>query len=222
MKKMTKLSALLAVAAAAPAVVVPTLVAPAQAQDRPEFADVPRDHWAYAALQKLAAAGILEGYPPTGDFRGQRAMTRYEFAVAIARLLNTLPNSTGLDQATLDRITALEARPIPDVTRAQVNDLIAALQREFADELARLRGRVDTLEGRVSAIENRVTAPPRLTITPSILHQTGIANYIDNSRGGRTFLKLFHKKSGSLISPRRKHGHSATEMQTTRFFELSR
>lgn len=189
MKKMTKLSALLAVAAAAPAVVVPSLVAPAQAQDRPEFQDVPRDHWSYAALQKLAAAGILEGYPPTGDFRGQRAMTRYEFAVAIARLLDNLPSgSGGLNQATLDRITALEARPVPDVTRAQVNDLIAALQREFRDELARLSGRVDTLETRVSAIENRVTPPPRMTITPSILHQTGIANYINNSTGGRTFL----------------------------------
>ncbi len=188
MKKMTKMSALLAVAAAAPAVVAP-MVSPAQAQNRAEFQDVPRDHWAYPALQKLAAAGILEGYPPTGDFRGQRAMTRYEFAVAIARLLDNLPTGNGgPNQATLDRITALEARAVPDVTRAQVNDLIAALQREFRDELARLSGRVDTLETRVGALENRVIPPPRLTITPSILHHTGIANYIDNGTGGRTFL----------------------------------
>ncbi|WP_157947626.1 S-layer homology domain-containing protein [Abditibacterium utsteinense] len=185
---MTKLSALLAVAAA-PAVVAPSMVAPAHAQDRAEFQDVPRDHWAYAALQKLAAAGVLEGYPPTGDFRGQRAMTRYEFAVAIARLLNTLPSGeSGLNQATLDRITVVENRPVPDVTRAQVNDLIAALQREFRDELARLSGRVDSIENRLNIVENRVTPPPRLTITPSILHHTGIANYINNSTGGRTFL----------------------------------
>ncbi len=188
MKKMTKLSALLAVAATAPAVVSPMLATSAHAQDRAEFQDVPRDHWAYAALQKLAAAGVLEGYPPTGDFRGNRAMTRYEFAVAIARLLERFPNSVAGGPDLTDRVVALEARPIPDVTRAQVNDLIAALQREFRDELARLGGRVDTLETRVGALENRVTPPPRLTITPSILHQTGLANYIDNSRGGRTFL----------------------------------
>lgn len=190
MKKMTKLSALLAVAAAAPAVVAPTLVAPAQAQDRAEFQDVPREHWAYPALQKLAAAGVLEGYPPTGDFRGQRAMTRYEFAVAIARILERVTTvQLPPQQADLSgRVAALEARAVPDITRAQVNDLIAALRREFADELARLGGRVDVLETRVTTLENRVTPPPRLTITPSILHQTGAANYIDQNFGGRTFL----------------------------------
>lgn len=188
MKKMTKLSALLAVAATAPAVVSPLMAPSAHAQDRAEFPEVPRDHWAYAALQKLAAAGVLEGYPPTGEFRGQRAMTRYEFAVAIARILDRIPNGGGDTTALTSRLDALEARPVPDVTRAQVNDLIAALQREFRDELARLGGRVDTLETRVGNLENRVTAPPRLTISPSILHQTGIANYIDNARGGRTFL----------------------------------
>ena len=189
MKKMTKLSALLAVAAAAPAVVAPTLVAPAQAQDRAEFQDVPREHWAYPALQKLAAAGVLEGYPPTGDFRGQRAMTRYEFAVAIARILERIqpPGVTDLTSVN-NRLSVLEARPIPDINRAQVNDLIAALRREFADELARLGGRLDVVESRVTTLENRVTPPPRLTITPSILHQTGTANYIDQTIGGRTFL----------------------------------
>jgi len=192
---MTKLSALLAVAAAAPAVVAPNLVGTAHAQDRAEFQDVPRDHWAYNALQKLAAAGIVEGYPPAGDYRGQRALTRYEFAVAIARLLDKLPQQTITDLTGINtRLDALEARPIPDINRAQVNDLIAALQREFRDELARLGGRVDTLEGRVTTLENRVVPPPRLTITPSILHHTGVANYISNggtgTRGsGRTFLR---------------------------------
>jgi hypothetical protein len=191
MKKMTKLSALLAVAAAAPAVVAPKLVTPAQAQNRAEFQDVPRDHWAYAALQKLASAGILEGYPPTGNFVGQRAMTRYEFAVAIARLLNTLPTDNNGQvnlQPILDRLTALEGRPVPDITRAQVVDMITALQREFRDELARLGGRVDVLESRVDVLENRVTPAPRLTITPSILHQTGAANYIDQTTAGRNVL----------------------------------
>ncbi|MBW3635393.1 MAG: S-layer homology domain-containing protein, partial [Armatimonadetes bacterium] len=184
---MTKLSALLAVAAAAPAVVAPNLVAPAQAQDaaRAEFQDVPRDHWAYDALQRLAAAGVIEGYPPSGDFRGQRAMTRYEFAVAIARLLNRIPAAgTEFDPSEINRrLTDLEGRPIPDVTLAQVNDLIAQLRREFADELARLGAQVDALNSRVTTIENRVTPAPRLTITPSILHHTGYANYINNGTG---------------------------------------
>jgi hypothetical protein len=208
MKRLTKISALLAVAAVAPAVVAPQLVSSAHAQDKPEFPDVPRDHWAYAALQKLAAAGVLEGYPPTGNYIGAKPMTRYEFAVAIARVLNNLPNNTfdptalqtQISKNTADianhgtRLDALEKRPIPDINRAQVTDLIEALRREFRDELARLNGRVDTLDARVTAIENRIAVPPRLTTTLSVLAQTGSANYIDNNGttpgggAGRLFL----------------------------------
>lgn len=190
MQKTTRLLKLSAFIFSALIVAPPLLTTSAHAQDRAEFQDVPRDHWAYAALQKLAGAGVLEGMPTSGEYRGPRQLTRYEFAVAIARILDRIGGGGGVfDPTTINsRLDALEARPTPDVTRAQVNDLIAALQREFRDELARLGGRVDVVESRVSALENRVTPPPRLTITPSILHQTGYANYIDNSRGGRTFL----------------------------------
>src|SRR5580704_4255239 len=50
------------------------------------FQDVPADHWAYDAVNTLQKAGIVIGYPD-GTYGGRRAMTRYEFAVAIARLL---------------------------------------------------------------------------------------------------------------------------------------
>jgi len=45
------------------------------------------DHWAYDAVQKLVDAGVIKGYPPDFAFRGERALTRYEFAMAIARLM---------------------------------------------------------------------------------------------------------------------------------------
>lgn len=48
------------------------------------FADVPWDHWAYQAVQELAQAGVLEGYP-NGLYDGAQPMTRYEFAVATYR-----------------------------------------------------------------------------------------------------------------------------------------
>src|SRR5713226_1202726 len=50
------------------------------------FADVPTDHWAYDAVNELASRGIVNGYPD-GTFGGKRALTRYEFAVAIQRML---------------------------------------------------------------------------------------------------------------------------------------
>jgi len=200
MNRKTTIGVMLALAAAAPAVVLPKLVPAAQAQqgtlavpgtptgDRAEYPDVPRGHWAYNAIDRLSRAGIIEGYPD-GTFKGPKAMTRYEFAVAIARILDKfpVPNPTtttpGVPGPKGDKGDRGEPGPpgpgtTGGITRAEVEDLIAALRREFAEELARLGARVDALEGRVSVLENRVTAPPRLTITPSWLHRTGTASYI--------------------------------------------
>ncbi|HEX8237525.1 MAG TPA: S-layer homology domain-containing protein [Abditibacteriaceae bacterium] len=196
MKRKATFGVVLALAAA-PAIVAPTLVSQAQAQDaaaaRAEYPDVPRGHWAYEALDRLSRAGIIEGRPG-GVYEGNRPMTRYEFAVAIARLLDRLPPDRGgntvvgptIDQfnALTARVGALEARPIPDITRREVTDMINALATEFRDELSRLGVRVDAIEVRVSTLENRVSRPPRVTLTPSILHRTGSASYIDNGPGG--------------------------------------
>ena len=202
MKRLTKYTALVAVAATAPAVVMPALVTPAQAQASKEFPDVPADHWAYAALQKLAAAGILEGYPPSGAYVGARPMTRYEFAVAIARVLNKIPAPSEAKTTTIvnnvanpyddgplkTRISALESRPIPDITKAQVNDLLKALSTEFHDELARVNGRLTALDARITEVENKIPPPPKLTISLGVNAKGGMANYENNSAGGRNFL----------------------------------
>lgn len=221
MKRLTKISALLAVAATAPAVVAPRLVAPAHAQAASEFPDVRTDHWAYDALRKLAAAGVLEGYPPSGNYIGQKPMTRYEFAVAIARVLNKIPAATDLGPLT-GRVAALEGRtapaptpvdptlradinrlqtqvnglPKPDITRQQVNDLLTALRTEFKDELARVNSRVGSVEARVDAIEKKIALPPRFTTSVAIAHATGTTNYIDNDNGGRNFLGGGNLNSG--------------------------
>src|SRR5688572_17336828 len=57
-----------------------------QAQGRGPFDDVPQGHWAYDAVTDLAKRGVFTGYPD-GTFKGKRALTRYEFAVALQRLL---------------------------------------------------------------------------------------------------------------------------------------
>ena len=50
------------------------------------FSDLPAGHWAYASVAKLAAAGIVDGYPD-GTFKGERTMTRYEMAQIVAKAL---------------------------------------------------------------------------------------------------------------------------------------
>jgi hypothetical protein len=91
-----------------------------------QFSDVQPTDWAYQALSQLVDRyGCVAGYP-NGTYNGGRAMTRYEAAA----LLN----------ACLDRVT-------------EVTDELTRLQKEFAAELAVIRGRVDKLEAKVATLE---------------------------------------------------------------------
>lgn len=56
------------------------------------FADVPTKHWAYDAVNKLAQAGIIDGYGD-GTFRGDKTLTRYEMAQIVAKAMNRSLNS---------------------------------------------------------------------------------------------------------------------------------
>lgn len=50
------------------------------------FSDLPSGHWAYGAVAKLAAEGVIDGYPD-GTFKGNKTMTRYEMAQIVAKAL---------------------------------------------------------------------------------------------------------------------------------------
>ncbi|MGC8972340.1 MAG: S-layer homology domain-containing protein, partial [bacterium] len=53
------------------------------------FSDVPSTHWAYDAVNELAAKGLILGYPD-GTFRGNNPLTRYELAMILSRLIPQL------------------------------------------------------------------------------------------------------------------------------------
>lgn len=138
-----------------------TLVAPALAQP---FADVPTDHWAYDAIAELAAKGLIEGYPD-GSFKGDRAMTRYEMAMVVARLLarieaikipplpRDLVRTPALTAATAAQTAALRA------VDTRLTAKLATIQRlvaEFRAELAALGVRVTAVEEEIAAIRARM------------------------------------------------------------------
>lgn len=58
------------------------------------FPDVPKNHWAYNSISRLAMAGIDEGYGD-GTFRGDRPRTRYEAAQLLAKLYSVLKKANG-------------------------------------------------------------------------------------------------------------------------------
>lgn len=105
----------LALSAGTTVAVAPQPVYAAEAADG--FSDVPKDHWAYEALDYLAGEGIIEGYGD-GTFRGGRAMTRYEMASIVAKATQKGGGSLG-GEAVLEK-----------------------LQREFKQEMRTLKKQV--------------------------------------------------------------------------------
>ena len=83
------------------------------------FPDVPKDHWAYSYVKSLADRGLLEGYPD-GEFKGDRSMTRYEFAAIIYRALQ---NGAPIDSDMAKAISEFdpEINRIKDLDRTRVD-----------------------------------------------------------------------------------------------------
>jgi len=106
-----------------------------------QFSDVRPTDWAFQALQSLVERyGCIVGYPDK-TYRGNRAMTRYEFAAGL--------------NACLDKIQELIAAATSNFVRREDLEVVKRLQEEFATELAALRGRVDALEVRTATLEKQ-------------------------------------------------------------------
>ena len=73
------------------------------------FSDVPAGHWAYDSVNKLAAAGVVEGYPD-GTFGGDKLMTRYEMAQIVARAMANGANVDKLAAEFADELDSLGVR----------------------------------------------------------------------------------------------------------------
>jgi len=68
------------------------------------FSDVTPDSWAYQAVDQLATAGIINGYPD-GTFKGQKDITRFEMAQMIAKGLANQNRANAEQQAMLNRLS---------------------------------------------------------------------------------------------------------------------
>jgi hypothetical protein len=105
------------------------------------YEDVPADHWAYNSLDYLAQRGVLEGYPD-GFFKGDRTLTRYEFAQAVARLLDTI-EVNGADE---------NVKVMAESLRSEFSDQLAEINRSLQEQgatIADLDSKVGDLESAV-------------------------------------------------------------------------
>ncbi|MFN6518732.1 MAG: iron uptake porin [Nostoc sp. CreGUA01] len=132
-----------------------------------QLSDVQPSHWAYQALQSLVEHyGVVAGYLDS-NYKGdvlrqaaslrqrqrrtrQRAMTRYEFAAGL--------------NAALEQINELIAAGVADKVSREDLAVLQRLQAEFAEELAVLQGRIDTLEARNTQLEtNQFSTTTKVT-----------------------------------------------------------
>ncbi|MFO8081227.1 MAG: S-layer homology domain-containing protein [Armatimonadota bacterium] len=139
---------------------------------------VPFDHWAYDAVQMLLDQGIMIGYPRSG-FHGDRPLSRYEFAMALSRLLDAIDAPIAPDAGAPG--PAGDAGPAgpagepgpagapgpagpagptgppgPGVPDEQIQEVVDGLTREFEDELAAIRDDVGELRDRVGDLDDRL------------------------------------------------------------------
>jgi len=142
------------------------LARPALAQG--PFADVPTDHWAYDAVNELAKAGIINGYPDN-TFGGKRALTRYEFAIATQRGLQEVQRRIDAAIAKHEQEKHGVTAPPPPAAAPEVRkedfdrlrsdvDQLRRLMTEFQDTLAALGTDVDQLKRDVAALGERLHA----------------------------------------------------------------
>lgn len=73
------------------------------------FSDVPAGHWAYDAVNKLAAEGVVAGYPD-GTYGGDKLMTRYEMAQIVAKAMAKGANVDKLAAEFADELDSLGVR----------------------------------------------------------------------------------------------------------------
>ena len=103
-----------------------------------QLRDVSPEDWAYEALRGLVDRyGCIAGFP-NQTFRGNQALSRYEFAAGLNSCLEQIERLVAASEA------------IAQEDLATVN----RLTNEFEAELATIAGRVDDLEGRVSFLED--------------------------------------------------------------------
>jgi flagellin-like hook-associated protein FlgL len=130
--------------------------------------DVPRDHWAHAAVSNLYRLNILKGYPD-GTFKGSRPVTRYELAQSLGAFWQVQRDSLDALTTQLRELRSREASPAIgdlaaerrqlDALRADVDALsrqrseIGAIARDFetmSKTLADLRSDLAEMRTRIS------------------------------------------------------------------------
>ena len=112
------------------------------------FSDVPAGHWAYDSINKLAAAGVIEGY---GDstFGGDKLMTRYEMAQIVAKAMAKGANVDKLAAEFADELDNLGVRVANLEKKADNVKVTGELRYHYVDNDGDVEGYKTELRSRI-------------------------------------------------------------------------
>ena len=110
------------------------------------FSDVPAGHWAYDSVNKLAAAGVVDGYPD-GTYGGDKLMTRYEMAQIVAKAMAKGANVDKLAAEFADELDALGVRVANLEAKADNVKITGEVRYRYAD--SELDGYTNDLRSRI-------------------------------------------------------------------------
>ena len=112
------------------------------------FSDVPAGHWAYDSINKLAAAGVIEGYGDT-TFGGDKLMTRYEMAQIVAKAMAKGANVDKLAAEFADELDNLGVRVANLEKKADNVKITGQVRYSYADYSGDLDKHANKLRSRI-------------------------------------------------------------------------
>lgn len=112
------------------------------------FSDVPAGHWAYDSVAKLAAAGVVDGYPD-GKFDGDHLMTRYEMAQIVAKAMAKGADVDMLAAEFADELDTLGVRVANLEKKQDAVKVTGQVRYSYADYSGDLKGYHNQLRSRI-------------------------------------------------------------------------
>jgi hypothetical protein len=176
------------------------------------FSDVPPGHWAYDAVQKLASADLIAG-AGDGTFRGDRSLSRYEFAILTAKAIDSFDRANDEQKKLIDKLTAEFAGELNRMgvrvakVETKTNTWVVGMDMRFryhTDDpqtpgTPKLRGSDQSdWRGRISlkgAINENWTVNARLTTNWS----NRFGNMETQPQGSTTYVDVFNVKGNHVL-----------------------
>ena len=152
------------------------------------FTDVPKEHWAYDAIEELAQKGVLMGYTD-GSFRGENTMSRNTMAMLTAKMLANIEQFIKEEREL--EITKDDIKLLEDLSYEFQDELstLGTSAKNISEELNKIKEDTKALKDDISKISNKVDNKDKVVVSGEMLvdfinrhkrvNNNGIRNYTD-------------------------------------------